>query len=322
MSVSPARRRIAVVAAVLQQPDGRFLLAQRPQGKVYAGYWEFPGGKVEPGETPLQALVRELHEELGIDVTAAYPWLIREFDYEHADVRLHFFRVRGWRGELHGRELQAFAWQRIDAIDVSPLLPANGPILSALAIPETYGITGFSASEQSLALAAVDAALHRGLRLIQVRGKDWPAEAFARYAGEIVARTRAAGARVLINADVEFAQRCGADGVHLTSQQLQTLVTRPPLALVGASCHGVDELRRAEALGADFAVFGPVLPTPTHPDAPLLGWPGFAAGVAETRIPVFALGGLQEKDRAQALVNGAHGLAMIRGAWMPATSPD
>lgn len=322
MNPPAARRRIAVVAAVLQQPDGRFLLAQRPQGKVYAGYWEFPGGKVEPDETPLQALQRELHEELGVEITEAWPWLIREFDYEHADVRLLFFRVRGWRGELQGREAQAFAWQRIDAIDVSPLLPANGPILNALAIPETYGVTGFAASEQVQALAAVDAALQRGLRLIQVRGKDWPAAAFAAYAREIVNRAHAAGARVLINGDAELAQRCGADGVHLTSQQLQTLTSRPPLPLVAASCHSAEELRLAEAAGADFAVMGPVLPTPTHPDASLLGWAGFAEAVAGNRIPVFALGGLREADRAQSLVSGAHGLAMIRGAWMPANSAD
>jgi 8-oxo-dGTP diphosphatase len=320
MSVSPGRRRIAVVAAVLQQPDGRFLLAQRPQGKVYAGYWEFPGGKVEPGESPLQALQRELHEELGIEVIEAYPWLIREFDYEHADVRLHFFRVRGWHGELHGREAQAFAWQRIDAIDVSPLLPANGPILNALAIPETYGVTGFAASEQAQALSVVDAALQRGLRLIQVRGKDWPADAFADYARAIVIRAHAASARVLINGDAELAQRCGADGVHLTSLQLQTLTSRPPLPLVGASCHSAEELRCAEAAGADFAVMGPVLTTPTHPDASLLGWAGFAGAVAGNRIPVFALGGLREADRAQSLISGAHGLAMIRGAWMPDSS--
>jgi 8-oxo-dGTP diphosphatase len=320
MSVSPGRRRIAVVAAVLQQPDGRFLLAQRPQGKVYAGYWEFPGGKVEPGESPLQALQRELHEELGIEVIEAYPWLIREFDYEHADVRLHFFRVRGWHGELHGREAQAFAWQRIDAIDVSPLLPANGPILNALAIPETYGVTGFAASEQAQALSVVDAALQRGVRLIQVRGKDWPADAFADYARAIVIRAHAASARVLINGDAELAQRCGADGVHLTSLQLQTLTSRPPLPLVGASCHSAEELRCAEAAGADFAVMGPVLATPTHPDASLLGWAGFAGAVAGNRIPVFALGGLREADRAQSLISGAHGLAMIRGAWMPDSS--
>lgn len=314
-ALQPGRRRIAVVAAVLQQPDGRFLLAQRPQGKVYAGYWEFPGGKVEAGETPLQALVRELHEELGIEVTAAYPWLIRDFDYDHADVRLHFFRVRVWHGEPHGREGQAFAWQRVDALDVSPLLPANGPILHALGIPETYGITGFAAHEREIALQRIDQALHRGLRLIQVRGRDWPAGAFSRYAREIVVRAQAAGARVLINGDIELAQHCGADGVHLTARQLQALEARPDCALVGASCHSVDELRRAEALGADFAVLGPVLPTPTHPDASLLGWEGFRRHAADARIPVFALGGLREADRGDALAAGAHGIAMIRGAW-------
>ncbi len=310
------RRRIAVVAAVLQQPDGRFLLAQRPQGKAYAGYWEFPGGKVEPDETPAQALKRELHEELGIEVTAAHPWLTREYDYEHADVRLDFFRVRGWRGEPQGREQQAFAWQRIEAIDVAPLLPANGPILAALALPETYAITGFAVdTPQARVNAAVDSALARGVRLIQVRGRGWPAERFARHAADIVARGHAGGAKVLINGDADLAQRCGADGVHLTAAQLRAMPARPVLPLVAASCHDAVEMALAAQLGADFAVLGPVLPTPTHPGAELLGWSRFAALVAGCRMPVFALGGLDESSRGAALAAGAHGLAMIRGVW-------
>lgn len=315
MTEQPLRRRIAVVAAVLQRPDGCFLLAQRPPGKAYAGYWEFPGGKVEDGETPAAALSRELHEELGIDVVSAYPWLVREFDYPHAAVRLNFFRVRAWRGELQSREAQAFSWQRIDAINVAPLLPANGPILQALGIPETYGITGFAAAEYQRALSLIEGALQQGLRLIQVRGKDWPPELFARYAGDIVARAHTCGARVLVNADIALAQRSGADGVHLTARQLRDHTQRPDFALVGASCHNAEELCRAEALGADFAVLGPVLPTPTHPDAVLLGWTGLQRLAIDARIPVFALGGLQPGDREQALVSGAHGLAMVRGAW-------
>ncbi len=315
MIEQPPRRRIAVAAAVLQQPDGRFLLAQRPPGKAYAGYWEFPGGKIEDGETAVAALSRELHEELGIGVISAYPWLIREFDYPHAAVRLHFFRVRAWSGELQSREAQAFAWQRLNAIDVAPLLPANGPILQALGIPETYGITGFAVTEYPRALDRIEGALQQGLRLIQVRGKDWPAELFARYAGDIVARAHAFDARVLVNADIALAQRSGADGVHLTSQQLRDVTQRPDFALVGASCHNAEELHRAEQLGADFAVLGPVLPTPTHPDAVLLSWTGLQQLVVDARIPVFALGGLQAGNREQALVSGAHGLAMVRGAW-------
>lgn len=315
MTEQPAgRRRIEVVAAVLQQPDGRFLLAQRPPGKAYAGYWEFPGGKIEGGETPVAALSRELDEELGIEVTSAYPWIIREFDYPHAAVRLYFFRVRAWRGELQGREAQAFAWQRLEAMDVAPLLPANGPILQALGVPETYGITGFAPTEYPLALQRIEAALGQGLRLIQVRGKDWPPALFGRYVTEIVARARAGGARVLVNADVKLAQRSGADGVHLTSRQLRDAVQRPDFALVGASCHDAAEIAQAHRLGVDFAVLGPVQATPSHPDALLLGWAGLQQMVADARIPVFALGGLQPADRERALGCGAHGLAMVRGA--------
>ena len=318
MAESPAgRRRIVVVAAVLQRPDGSFLLARRPPGEAYAGYWEFPGGKVEDGESPPAALSRELHEELGIEVSTAYPWIIREFDYPHAAVRLHFFRVRGWRGEPHGREAQAVAWQRLDAIDVAPLLPANGPVLAALGIPEIYGITGFAETERQLALDRVGAALRRGLRLIQVRGRDWRPEAFRQYAGDIVALARAGGARVLVNADPVLARAVGADGVHLTARQLMAATARPDFALVGASCHNAAEIARAEELGADFAVLGPVLPTPTHPDAVLLGWAGFRQLAADRRLPVFALGGLQPADHDRALTCGAHGLAMVRGAWTP-----
>ncbi len=318
MADSPAaRHRVAVVAAVLQQPDGRFLLAQRPPGKAYAGYWEFPGGKVEDGESPFAALSRELHEELGITVSTAYPWIIREFDYPHAAVRLDFFRIRDWRGELQGREGQAFAWQRLDALDVAPLLPANGPILKALALPEIYGITGFTEADRQRAMELVSGALRRGLRLVQVRGKDWQPAAFRRYAGDIVALAHASGAQVLINANAPLARTVGADGVHLTAQQLQETATRPDFALVGASCHNAAEIDKAEHLGVDFAVLGPVLPTPTHPDAEPLGWEGFQRLAANRRIPLFALGGLQPADHERALACGAHGLAMIRGAWLP-----
>src|SRR5688500_19110962 len=102
---------IEVAAAVLQRPDGAFLLAQRPAGKVYAGYWEFPGGKIEPDEQAPAALARELHEELGIDIGRAYPWLTRVYPYPHGTVRLPFFKIFHWRNEPHPREDQAISWQ-------------------------------------------------------------------------------------------------------------------------------------------------------------------------------------------------------------------
>ena len=121
-----------VAVGVLVQPDGRYLLAQRPEGKPYAGYWEFPGGKLEAGESVEDALARELHEELGIAVTACHRWHTLEHDYPHAYVRLFFCKVTEWTGEPHGREGQAFVWQSLPA-SVEPLLPAALPVLELLA---------------------------------------------------------------------------------------------------------------------------------------------------------------------------------------------
>src|SRR5512140_3202675 len=163
--------RIEVVAAVILNDRDEFLLAQRPAGKVYAGYWEFPGGKVEGGEAAAAALKRELVEELGIDVITARPWLTRDFDYPHAAVRLRFFRVTKWSGDPHGREQQQLAWQSVRHIAVAPLLPANGPILRALELPHVYGITCAGELGREVFMARLERSLQNGLRLIQVREK-------------------------------------------------------------------------------------------------------------------------------------------------------
>ncbi len=119
---------IDVAVGVLIDADGRFLLTSRPPGKVYAGYWEFPGGKVEAGETIAQALQRELHEELGITIGAAHPWRQEIVDYPHALVRLHFCKVFDWQGDFEMREGQAMAWQRLP-VQVAPVLPGTLPVL-------------------------------------------------------------------------------------------------------------------------------------------------------------------------------------------------
>jgi len=306
---------VQVVAAVIVRADGRFLLAQRPAGKVYAGYWEFPGGKIEPGETPAEALVRELREELGIEVVQAFPWITRHYVYEHATVDLHFFRVTGFRGEPHGREAQTLAWQSIERIDVAPVLPANGPIFAALSLPSVYALTDAESRGMERALAALDAALAAGIRLIQVREPGWDRAQLRSFAAEVVRRAHAAGGRVLVNADFELAVECGADGVHLKAHQLRTFGARPPLPLVGASCHDAQELQRARSLGVDFVVLGPVAPTLSHPGAEVLGWERFGELVRGYCLPVYALGGMTREDLRAAWERGAHGVAMQRAAW-------
>ena len=306
---------VEVVAAVIERPDGSFLLAQRPAGKAYAGYWEFPGGKVEPGEPLAAALSRELHEELGIEVERAYPWIVRNFVYPHAAVRLNFFRVRLWRGEPHGKEGQQLAWQRLSALEVAPLLPANAPVLWALRLPFEYAITHAGEIGEAQQLDALDQRLAQGLRLIQVREKSMRAPALERFAQAVIARARPQGAIVLINSDIELAQRLGADGVHLNSVQLFGMGRRPALDWCAASCHNAAELACAVRLGVDCVVLGPVQPTPTHPDARIMGWDGFGALVQGLTVPVFALGGMEPGDLETAWCCGAQGIAMVRGSW-------
>jgi 8-oxo-dGTP diphosphatase len=304
-----------VVAAVLTQPDGRVLLAQRPPGKVYAGYWEFPGGKVEAGETLAAALARELHEELGIVVTRTCRWITRVFEYPHATVRLNFFRVFEWQGEPHPHEGQIFSWQRPDAVEVTPLLPANFPIVKALTLPPVLGISHAEALGVDSFLARLDVALANGLRLIQLRDKSLPEAERLQLARETVRRAHGHGARVLVNGPLELAREAGADGVHLDSSAAARLTVRPDCAWVGVSCHDGAELAHAAAIEADFALLSPVLPTQTHPGAPTLGWEAFSALAAASPIPVYGLGGLGRDDVALAQSHGAHGVALLRGAW-------
>lgn len=307
---------IEVSAAVLQRPDGTFLLAQRPADKIWAGYWEFPGGKIEPGETSRHALVRELREELGITVQTAYPWLNRVFTYPHATVRLSFFRVTAWSGELHPHEGQQFSWQHPGQVLVDPVLPANVPILRALELPILYAISNVSELGVELFLARLQAKLDAGLRLIQLREKDLSRGELCGLAQRVVAMAHTRGAKVLLNSDVVLAQEVGADGVQLTATQLADLNVRPPVDWCAASCHSAEELRQAEVLGCDFALLSPVLPTKSHPGAPHLGWEGFAAIAAGAHIPVYALGGLSPEDMGIAWQHGAHGIALLRQAWV------
>ena len=307
-----------VAAAVLLRGKAtapEFLLAQRPPGKVYAGYWEFPGGKVEPGETLYQALVRELQEELGITVDDVWPWLCCEFTYPHASVRLRFYRIHAWHGEIAPIEHSAFAWLKIgEPAGVAPILPANGPILQALELPPVYALSNAEENGVEAELQRIERALAGGLHLLQLRDKTLaPAQRLAFARAVMALAGGAAKACVLINDDQELARTVGAHGLHLSSQQLWQLDRRPDFARVAASCHGAADLTRAAQLGLDFVVLGPLLPTPSHPGATGIGWAEFSRLVERSPLPVYALGGMQPEMLETACHAGAHGVALMRG---------
>ena len=302
-----------VAAAVIERPDGTFLLACRPEGKPYPGYWEFPGGKIEPGEDPRAALDRELKEELGIDVREATPWITRVYAYTHATVRLHFFRVTAWDGEPQPLEDQAIAWQQFGAADVSPMLPANAPVLAALALPAVMVVsnaaqTGFDAWALKLSAQVI-----REKLLIQVREKGLEPQRIQFLLSRALTRGTPFGAIVVVNSD------CGAwpqaDGAHLTAQALMAAAARPAGRVVGASCHDAHEIARAAALGLDYVVVGPVKDTPSHPGAATLGWDGLGALVRDCPLPAYAIGGLTRANLGEARRHGAHGVALRSAAF-------
>ena len=299
-----------VAAAVIERP-GEFLLAQRPEGKPYPGYWEFPGGKIEPGEDPRSALARELREELGIELREATPWITRVYAYTHATVRLHFFRVTAWEGEPRPLEDQAIRWQAVGRPDVSPMLPANAPVLAALALPAVMVVSDAARMGIDEWIARVTERAMGEALLVQVREKDMPAQKLQHLLSRTLARLEPLGSRVVVNSDCGRPPQCAS--VHFTAKALMALAHRPVGVLAGASCHDEGELAQAAALGLDYAVLGPVRRTASHPGAAPMGWERFGALVAGAPMPVYAIGGLARGDLPEARRHGAHGIA-LRGA--------
>jgi len=312
--MTAARAPVDVAVGILVRPDGRLLLASRPEGKPYSGYWEFPGGKLEPGETVAHALKRELHEELGIDIGSVCPWIVRVFDYPHALVRLHFCRVFEWSGEPHAREQQRFGFFALDALP-APLLPATVPVLRGLELPSVYAVSAAGFLGIDAFLRRLGDSLASGLRLVQLREPDLAVADVVRLFGEMLAMTRSAGARLLVNSRHPRALWEAADGVHLTSHALATIRERPAHRWVGASVHDEKELARAGELGLDFAVLGPVQLTASHPGQSPLGWTRFERIAVGTSLPVYAIGGLDSEALPMAMACGAHGVALLSAAW-------
>ncbi|MBS0582833.1 MAG: Nudix family hydrolase [Proteobacteria bacterium] len=313
---SPAGRgeeSIRVVAGILSDRDGRVLLAQRPSGRHSAGLWEFPGGKIEPGETAHAALRRELHEEIGVEIGAIEPLIGVPWDFGDKAIFLDVHRVRDFAGEPHGREGQALAWHRPDELAGIAMPAPDRPVATALRLPPHYAVTPEPGDDDAAFLARIDRALAAGVRLLQLRVKSMSASRLRALARDVHARTRAADATLLLNAHADLVRDLDLDGVHLPAAELMRLGARPlpPGRWVAASCHDARELAHAAAIGVDFAVLGPVLPTPSHPGAPALGWPRFAELCAAAPLPVYALGGLAADAVAAARARGAQGVAGI-----------
>lgn len=328
----PINNITEAAVGVIQREDGMVLLAERPLGKAWAGYWEFPGGKVEQNEVAEFALKRELQEELGITVTSFYPWLTRSFDYPAKydasgnleapakAVKLHFFIVTAWAGQPIGLENQVISWQWPEKLTVSPMLPANAPILKALGLPSVYAITNLAELGEVMFFKRLNVALDNGLMMIQVREKHLPTRDLRLFAERIMSMVAPYQAKVFVNSnshysDLNLAHDLNVTGIHFTAQDLMQMQVKPNGVWCGASCHNSQELAKAEDMGFDYVTLSPVQATRSHKGVNPLGWDKFSELIAGYSLPVYALGGMQATDLHVARLHGAHGIAMLRDLW-------
>ncbi len=313
-------KQVHVVAGVIRDARGRILLARRTEGRDLAGLWEFPGGKVEPGEAPEAALVRELREELGIEARVGDA-LIR-VPQQYPDKRLVLdVRHVEFRGVPKGLDGQALVWTPPEKLASYPMPPADRPVVAALLRPDRYLVTPPPADDDATWLASLARALERGVRCVQLRAPGIDAARWSRLAERAAELCRDAGADVLLNGDAALAAKLDI-GLHLRSMQLHDAGIERAIEpvreagwLIGASCHEADDLAQAQKLGCDFAVLGPVLQTPTHPEATGIGWDTFSSLRERVSLPIYAIGGLGIDDIAVAREHGAQGIAAIRALW-------
>ncbi len=298
---------VHVAVGVVRDTAGRILIAQRAQHAHQGGLWEFPGGKLEPGEPVLQALARELEDEVGIRVAAAEPLIKIHHDYGDRRVLLDVWNVSAFGGEAYSGEGQAINWVNPDDLADFAFPAANQPIIAAARLPAYYAI--LEGPDAESIMTNCQRIIDNGVKLLQFRAKALAANDKQNVLEQVLQQCRQHAVEVLVNADLglDISQ---AQGLHLSSRALIRLDRRPTgMRWVAASCHNAAELRHALAIGVDFAVLAPVMPTASHPDTPPLGWQRFSELLQGANLPVFALGGLSRQDLAQAQTAGAQGVA-------------
>lgn len=320
-----SKPHLEVAVGVILRHDGHVLLGSRPAGKPWEGWWELPGGKIEAGETVLQALARELKEELDISVTHAEPWVIYTHEYPKNTVRLHFYRIHNWQGEPRGLEGQEIKWVAPRNPSTSgPLLPAALPPLRWLQLPEQYLLTSIGEAEQlPLYLQKLEQALQSGLRMVQFREPAWAAQTGQNQAihaafQQVLSLCHRYQALCLINSVHPEAWWPQADGLHLRSNDASPWQSRfshdvsQRQGLLAMSTHNEADIQVARALNTDFIVLGHVLDTPSHPNVAGMGWQQFEQQQQHAACPVYAIGGQSASTLATAQAHGAHGIAGIR----------
>lgn len=304
-----------VAAAVIEQA-GQILISKRADSKHQGGKWEFPGGKLEAGETARKALSRELEEELGIVITDARPLIQILHHYPDKSVRLSVFKVTGFSGTPKGLEGQPILWVNPSQLNDLEFPPANFPIIQAAQLPEICAITppNWNTPAQLIESLKKNLPTHE---LAVLRLPEYSASRYTEVATVAAEIANSAGMQLLLTSSAEEVVNLKAGGLHLNSKRLMSLESRPITKdyLVSTACHSAEQLKQAEKLQLDFVFLSPVKKTNSHPDASPIGWSEFSALAGRCQIPVYALGGVELENLDQSFRCGAQGIAGISRIW-------
>lgn len=317
-------KRIEVAVGVLSRQSDQangvqqreVLVAQRLVKDRYFEKWEFPGGKIEQGESPLTALSRELNEELEIQVLATSPLIQLDHNYPDRHVRLHVFEVNKFSGEPHGKEGQAIQWVKPQYCAELDFLQANEPIVNAVLLPKLMLITDIAKYGIERTLSRISSLQRKyGELIVQLRENTADVSLLVSYKTQIAPLLKQ-GSLLLLNGSPRVAEELNFDGVQLGAQRAGDVFNRDDIKLpwVGASCHDKDELQHAEKI-ADFALLSPIQATKSHPNLKPKEW-GFFQQLAEQAVlPIYALGGLAPQDYEKARLQQGQGVAILSKAW-------
>jgi 8-oxo-dGTP diphosphatase len=316
-----------VAVAVIVNKSQQVCISLRHQDVHQGGLWEFPGGKIEQDESIEQALVREIKEELNLDILASRPLISITHQYADKKVYLHVNKILEYRGAAIGVEGQVVKWVSVSELSDYNFPAANVPIIKSLQLPNKYLITGqFTDTDDYV--NKLKKALANGIKLVQLRLKQGSCidnKKLELLLTQTSLLCKQSDAKLMLNIPVENIDLVNLyeidfDGYHLDSKTLKSLSENSTQdhfdgKLLSASCHNAEELRLAIGLNADFVVLSPVKKTVSHPEMTAMGWQDFSNLIQTVNIPVYALGGVTERDIETAYKYGAQGVSAISAFW-------
>ncbi|WXU00487.1 MAG: Thiamine-phosphate synthase [Catillopecten margaritatus gill symbiont] len=303
-------KTITAVVGILRNENNEILIAERRADQFMAGFWEFPGGGIEVGETQKQALTRELKEELGITAQQLSPHQTMTHAYDEHTVDLSIYTIDQYQNTPIGVEGQKIAWVKINELTPYNLLPTMKSIIHSLTLPNKYWITPVTNHGSPEWMEKLEQKITQGIKLIQLRSKI----ALNRIIiDEVRNKCQQNGVQLLLNLPNKDFTIPNCDGYHLTTHEMLALNKRPctNTQLLGISTHNLAEALQAQAIGADFIVISPIQATQTHPDTIPIGWDVAKEVVDKLNIPVYFLGGMGENDLDKTLKLGAQGIAGV-----------